>query len=705
MGIDLRRALLAVFLLALPLRGEDAFRPRVTLAWESRDSGVTSTTQLRQQVDLFLSRALSERISVRASFGAQRYDLDTAKPGFVTTNAKSLELRPSGSIDAAFGPLSTRTDYALRRARHDLEELRSERDDEQFRTTLALAQTRFFPAASLNARRSRITDRSGSTNLANDAVEGALSYAWRELALHVGRSLRVDRDSRGSYERRATDSLAGLSYSAIWLEGKLTFSGAANGSMTRLDDRAGRISEVPAFVQPARAFWGIDDTPLESTDAPPTSTPALIDGRLGVSTGINLGPDGAGFQNLVLDIGRVAPVDQIRVTVRDERGDPVLTPDGIRWDVYTSLDGERWVLHAADALTEFDRVRSEYGVDFEQVDVRWIKVVTFGVAAQPAFVTEIQLVDLIAIGDETRESEFRNLSSNAVFTFNPVRTVSFSYSGSSYQSSQESGRTLASDVTDFTHMLSARHDPSSRFGYELRYELHDSQVDRTSQDSEAYAASFRYAPRPELTTTLTCEVRSETLLDVLIEGRGCSTQVTARVFPTLEVSAGASLRDQELAEGSLRSRTLYSSAAARVTKTLRMTISGSMSRSEIDDWTGPTPPPSSDERITADADWSPGRALGLGGTFGWAGGERGSGLVQRYRIRWLPFADGAVSITTSYTRDIDPYTNSRSERWLVSPRWQINQRAALNLTYSSVSTTGEQAFDSESILAALILGR
>jgi hypothetical protein len=363
-------------------------------------------------------------------------------------------------------------------------------------------------------------------------------------------------------------------------------------------------------------------------------------------------------------------------------------------------------LHRNDAVTTFDDVISRFELEFEQVDTRWIKVVTFGTTAAPVLVTEAALVFHRETGAGSSESDFTTLVSSAAITLTPVQSLTLSYNGASYETQQDRGISLQSGVSDLTHLVSARHDPTARFGYELRYETRDSQTDRLMQNSAAYAATVRYMPLPQLTTSLTCEQRSETFDELLIDGRYCSAQVSARVFPTLDVMIGGAQRLQETTdEGMLSSRSFYANSSSRLTRTLRLTLSASTNRSESEVWMGPASPPASDDRVTAEVDWSRGRALGIGGTFGWARGETTSGLVQRYRLRWMPFGEGSISLTTSYAHDIDPYSNSRSERVLVAPRWQINAGTALNLAYSSVSTTGAHTFESTSILASLIFGR
>lgn len=699
-------ALLALLLLsALPLLADD-IRPRVILSWETRDIGGVTTSRLRQDIDVFLTRAFTERIALQLNLGANHYDLTTERDDRAVSDTRALELRPSGTLRADVGPVSTESTWMLRRSQFDLDEGRSRRDNQQIGARAAWAPMRFVPGGSVRAWRNRIDDREVDRAIVSDLISGSLDYTWNGLTVSAGQAYRIDSDDRAGYERTTADRTAGLHYYDSFAGGKLSVTAAANGALTEVDDETSVHSRVPTFVPPARAFWGIDDTPLESTDHPLTAFPSLIDGRAGVLTEIDLGPEGASFQAIAFDIGRVSPVDEIQIVVRDERLDPVVSFAGIEFDVYTSLDGERWTPHTLDVVTDFDTSRSQYEVSFARVDVRWIKVVTFGVAAQPVLVTEVYVLYHTLASDRQRHTDFRTLTSSAALVFTPIRSVSLGYTGALYQTEQKAGATLSSDISDLTHLLSARYEPGGPFGYEARYEIHDVETDRTLQSLRAIIGSVRYAPRPQLSTTLLCDRREESNDVATLDGRTCGLNLSARIFPTLDLTAGASDRRQQLSTGGTQAtRSFYGSSNARLTPSLRMTLSASMSHSQYENWTGALPPPPRDDRYTADLDWHGGRALGLGATLSWVETPSFSGLVQRYRVRWTPFGDGSVSIATNYTQDIDPYSNSRSQRLLFSPRWQINSRAALSLTYSSVSTTGEQQFESDSLLASLILGR
>ncbi len=699
---------LAVLLLAALAASGDDLRPRIIVSSETRDAGEVSSSRLMQYIELFLERDLTESIKLQFEVEAKHDELSTERidpPRGMNADSSGYEIRPAGTLIAEIGRVSTETAWSMRSSRFEVSEATTSRDDEQFLSRAAWGSARFLPGGSVRAWRSRLDDPLSGRELVNDLVEGSLDYRWGGLAVAAGQSYRIDRDSRAGYERTTIDNAGDLTFNDTFAGGKLSISALANGTMTTISDETSGVASIPTYVLPSRAFWGIDDTPLDATDRPLSAYPTLIDGRIAVSTGIDLGPESASFQAIAFDIGRSSQVDEIQIVVRDEKLGPVTSPAGIVWDVYTSIDGERWTPHNEELVVEFDTARSLYEISFRQVDVRWIKVVTFGVASQPVFVTEAFILFHTVRNNDAGDSEFTTLSSTAALTFTPVRSVTLGYNGATYQSMQKSGESLQSNIDDLTHNVFIRFDPGKSLGYELRYELHDVDNDRSFQSSRYLTGSMRYMPRPQLSGTLTCTRREETTDLATLEGRSCTASASALIFPTLDLTAGATERRQQLdTGGSQTSRSVYASSTARLSPSLRMTLSAAMNRSELEDWTGALTPPR-DDRITSDVVWFGGRALELGATIGWIDSSLYTGLVQRYRVRWSPFADGSVSLTTNYVHDIDPYTNNRSQRLLVSPRWQINPHTALNVTWVSVSNSGESRYDSDSLVAALVVGR
>jgi len=700
--------LVTLVLLALAARG-DEFRPVLILSSETRDSGPIASSRLRQYLELYFSRALTDTMTLQLDLEGNHDDLSTEVTdlfGTTASDTRSWEVRPAGTLLADFGRVETETTWAARASHYETGAGESSRDDERFLTRASWGATPRLPGGTIHARHSELDDDATQRVLSNDSVDGTLDYSWRGLTAVAGETWQRDTDSQAGYERTTVDSLANLSYNSVLAHGKLSVSAFAGGAATTISDQTSDGSaDIPTDIRPARGLWAIDDTPPNSADQPLAALPALVDGRATVITPIDLGPAGASFQAIAFDIGRVSKVDEIWVIVRDEKADPVISPGSITWDVYRSDDGVRWFALTGMATTRFDRARSFYEISFDQVETRWIKVVNFGVAGQPAFVSE-GIPRFHTARDDGGETTFDTLTSSAMLTYTPVRSLTVGYAGATYATSQQSGDALESNVDDVFHGLSVRFDPGRRAGYEARYETQETETDLSFQNVRSLIGSIRLTPIPPLTSTFSCTLRDEDSEAGAVEGLTCSANATAQIFPTLDLTAGVSGREQQFDHGGIESyRSYFASSTARLSRSTRLTLTAASNRTTYEDWPGLQRSLPRDDRATAEVVWFNGKALELGVTLTWIESSAFSGLAQRYRFRWSPFGDGTVTLQTNYVHDIDPYTNAESKRLLVAPRWQVNEKTSIEVTYTSVLTTGDVRYETNSLLAALIIGR
>ena len=149
------------------------------------------------------------------------------------------------------------------------------------------------------------------------------------------------------------------------------------------------------------AGLSVNDNTITPLTLPPN--PALIDGNLLASAGINIGlpPLGgdARARNMGLDFFVPTEVNQLLIWVdRDLSSAPAIA-NSFSWDVYISSDNLNWTHHAGPILpAPFGPFQNRFGVDFPNVTTRYIRVVTNpltlavpGAASFPdIFITELQ---------------------------------------------------------------------------------------------------------------------------------------------------------------------------------------------------------------------------------------------------------------------------------------------------------------------------
>lgn len=135
--------------------------------------------------------------------------------------------------------------------------------------------------------------------------------------------------------------------------------------------------DVESPLLRSEGLSSIDDTP---EDGPALNlNPALIDGNLTASAGLNIGLNGddTTFVNIGLDFGFPVDVDKIRIYV--DRNLSASVVDYFSWSIYTSpdnLDTSTWTLQETVSPAIFGTFENFFEISFSVVNTRYIKVVT-----------------------------------------------------------------------------------------------------------------------------------------------------------------------------------------------------------------------------------------------------------------------------------------------------------------------------------------
>jgi hypothetical protein len=119
----------------------------------------------------------------------------------------------------------------------------------------------------------------------------------------------------------------------------------------------------------------LDDTPA---DGALDQNPALIDGNLTVSAGVNIGLPPLGGdtrrRNLGLDFLAVQEFNSLLVWL--DRDLPFEIASAYSWDIYTSADNLSWTLYTTVPSAPFGHFLNRFEISFPAVRTRYIKVVT-----------------------------------------------------------------------------------------------------------------------------------------------------------------------------------------------------------------------------------------------------------------------------------------------------------------------------------------
>jgi len=706
----MRNILIAALLItAFAARGDD-FYGRALASYENRDSNTLSTSGLRQQYDLHLDRAFTTTSLVRLFCRIDDFR-GTQDYASIAQRNRSRQIQPVAEFI-----LNTGTLQAMARGeRIDLQstfaDIRSDRRIQRMLGQLTWQPDK-LPIFHLLGSRDSTRDDNARIDLTNDNAYGSVQYHWRGLEASAEERYYNSADPAAGYERKSTGQMANLNWSSTHFGGKLAVAAGGQAQLIKLNERSvgGTTTSVPTPQPISRALWTIDDTPLDDRDHPPVVYPSLIDNNLTTSTGISIGPDGASFQNIIIDIGRVDRADEIRVIVRDAAGNPLQHGGGaVTWDVYVSDDGQLW-RSVPSARTSFNAPLSLYSIAFDLTTARWLKVVSFGVNADPTLVTEVQAYyhTTLAAG-KTRNGTQDTYNGTTTLTFQPYKKLILGYTGV-YTALREKFTTASrNNTSDVEHLGTLQYDLLHHFALRGQVLRRTAETFTGRTDSLNDATAFiDYIPTAQLHVTLELGKRDETQQGSTFNLDTKAIHVSAFVIRSVILTADAGVQTQTIAlDGGTADHTFFNfTGNLQLAPSLRMLLNGSMQRTK----TNSSDPAvqllgaERDNRVSSEFIWRSGRELRLSARFGWASGAAISGFTQRYHVDWYPFGDGTVSLGGSYDQDIDPTVNRRAKRVIVSPRWMMNRWVILDLNYTSLLTTFEtSSFHDRTFFATVTL--
>jgi len=269
------------------------------------------------------------------------------------------------------------------------------------------------------------------------------------------------------------------------------------------------------------------------------SSPALIDGILGLPAGDDYDLVNGETHNFGLDFGVKAAVDHLHLYV------DTLTSVPMTWTVWRSSDNLSWTPILSSVSAPFSSVFLRYEFAFAAVETRYIKV---SVASQllntPIDVTELRgLVVNSDDGDETRTTDQRG---SVRLRVQPSKWFSWDVSGDALRQ-KVSLSTLARDEDGV--QTSLRFNPDRCFDLSMRYQWTRSHYTKSSND-DGKTSSINAVARTQwshsISTTTSVERSDDESGNILIR-RGDRTRLDIRtlLLPALRVTTQLSYSEDE----------------------------------------------------------------------------------------------------------------------------------------------------------------
>ncbi|MBP7147964.1 MAG: hypothetical protein KBD01_10495 [Acidobacteria bacterium] len=449
-------------------------------------------------------------------------------------------------------------------------------------------------------------------------------------------------------------------------------------------------AEVELPLAAVQGLSAIDDTPDEGVLE---ANPALIDGNLAVSSGINLGLPPAGGEdrprNFGLDFGLPTDVDRLRVTIDDLGGRdlPPQIADSFSWDVWVSDDNFRWRRHQRLGSAPFRDIDRRWELDFETVETRYIKVVVRPLAPgvrdatqfPEIFVTEVQGLRRARVEQPDRRT-------TELFTFNSrlrlldVPSLYYELNYLLNRADDSPDRTTLSNGLALSHAFARIWALSARLARETGEERDE---DRTA---DYYSASLSAAPLDTLRSS------------VLVSGRRERFGETRQNIDTVLYNATAALYrgidlNVNLGKSFLRDETdrRTETDIANVSASFVPNRYGSLTLTYQDDSRTST---GGGRRTEKD----PNRSIELSATFSpfstlyvfashrvedRADFDRRT--LRSYNVSWSPFPYGRLRFHFYYDQTFDSELDVVTTLWGPGIRWNVTPRAYLDFSYQDTA--------------------
>ena len=667
---------------------------------------------LSQKYRLTLDRRFFPNLSLRAGGYFEKDDGTTETAGL---KSESTATRISPFADLTFvNPLYTAgVGYTRREEKQESAGSESKDIRETYNASFSWKPVD-FPTLDLRYFRTNTFDPGRvEVDRTGDAFMVSSRYApARSLELTYSGNFNQNEDRIGGIVSKDTTHSGRVTYEDRFLKDRVFFHANYDISTRQTKTSASRGGEVTSPVNEVRAgLFALDDTPLEG-ELP--GAPALVDGNLTVSSGINIGfRSTSGLQesaprNLGLEFLRTdTRVNGLLVWVLQDPASTV-TVDSVaglfQWDVYESTNNRDWTLVQTVQSAPFGPFDKRFEVRFPSVSAQYVKVTVAPLSRSPdptrplsydIFVTELQATLTLPAEEVKSESRLTSHLVNVAARTRLLDNPSLYYNFSLFYTRTDPGslsRMLLSNGLTLTQRLERRLTANAQVAFDY---VDDGE---RSQQNYNYGFSLNATPLRTLShnlvysgtyseTTAGAENGTEVRNSVFLNNRATLYQGIS-VF----LNGGVSLRRLGTGE---ETRNYLMNFGSDISPHPSMTWSfgGSADRSERSGGERPDSATSS-RRYRTSVSWNPLPAVNIFGSTERLVRDKTTTL-HNLSLNWSPLRDGTLQMSFAANETIRPEEDG-SDR-LIGPtlRWQVRSGVYLDFSYSSIqSKLGAQETDS-----------
>ena len=428
--------------------------------------------------------------------------------------------------------------------------------------------------------------------------------------------------------------------------------------------------------------------------------PALIDGNLLASAGINIGLPPLGgdtkARNIGLDLSLPTEVNRLLVWVdRDLSTDPTIA-DSFSWDVYISSDNLNWTHHAGPIHpATFGPFENRFEIEFTNVTTRYIRVVTSpltltvpGASSFPdIFITELQAFLKQSVSSTGKKSSTITRTTQNFYFDSKTRILDIPtlyYELDYFYTNIHPDGQLRYTVSNG---FSANHRFTNFLSGRARVAREDGEEEKERRAAWVYNAALDVTPLRTYTERLVFSGRDETIGGKRNNTNSIILYNIAQLYKGLDMGLNIGQSYSKDESGLKTNETDFQILATVIPHpALNMTLNYKYS---IIDLSGGNSTDGSANTQTGEFIFSyrPFTTLYVVATIDLSTTPgQGTHVTQNYGLNWSPFPDGALQFRFFYNENIS--TGGVKER-IINPgvRWNITKRSYLDLSYQRNTNT------------------
>lgn len=508
-----------------------------------------------------------------------------------------------------------------------------------------------------------------------------------------------------------------VSYGDRFFDDRVALS--TNYNITRQDIQTTRGSSAGGTFRlqlfPIAGLSRVNDSPLiGALDV----NPALIDGNLTASSGMNIGQSlgvDTRRRNIGLDFGIQTDVSTLYVWV--DRQLPAVIANSFVWEIYTSKDNQNWSLHQTVFPAIFGLFDNRFEITFSNVQTRYIMAVTRplslalipppGVDVNNIFITEIQaFLDQSvtqAAGTTTNNalnSESLDVNTRVHIIRSDRHTVMYDFYFLG-RSSDQTGQPTARASTLTNALIANERFNRVLTGMARVMRQNDEFVNGDSLTTYSYEASLAAAMNslPKLTHNIILTGRREDLVQLkTTRDTGSLTMSNAaEIYPGINASLVGieNLISSTTDTAVTRNESTQVSFGTEITPHRSVTLVANYDwlESEIQGSAVIAAAPSKSRRKSAlgSLAYNPFRSLYLFGSFQRIDETGKPGITARtFTGAWSTQpTGGALEFRFSYFESFQTETETRTRSYGPAIRWKINARTLFDVAYT-ITTSDSQ---------------